>query len=237
MSKRQARRQRSRERTAEEAAASAAAENTPPAGAPNKVEKFFLSQKGEKLPWLDDADFKRVQKACYHFQYGKCDLTPEECLSKDGKVHDKLPKKLLDYAREPGSKRRGRSGSPSQAGRTGKDPTKRWATKYCWQFADGKCQKTEAECGRGPHISEEEAKKRADGKTMGDKGYDPHGKGPKKDPSSFPCPCAVPIMVLGRTDGVADPDGPLIARVGRNPSSVTQQGQEPAAANQSSPKE
>ena len=97
-------------------------------------------------------------------------------------MHDKLPKTFVPYLRELG-KRRGRSGSPARTGRGGTDPTKRWATKYCWEFADGKYKKTAEECGR-PHLTEEEAKAKAEGKTLCDEGYDPNKRGPK---NNLPC--------------------------------------------------
>ena len=91
-SKSAARRQRSRERTQaeqEKAAAAGATQGQPPAsGAASAVkpgERFFLSAKGEKLPWLDEAEIKRCGKGCYYYQFGKCNLTPEECKEKYGK--------------------------------------------------------------------------------------------------------------------------------------------------------
>ena len=39
-----------------------------------------------------------------------------ECLAKNGKAHDKLPKKLLDYMREPGSKRGSREACDGRSG-------------------------------------------------------------------------------------------------------------------------
>ena len=129
-------------------------------------------------------------------------------MEKRGKAHDKLPKKLMSYLRGPANtKRRGRSGSPSRTNRGGKDPTKRWATKYCWSFADGKCQKTEEECGRGPHISEEEAKKRAEGKTIGDTGYDPN-KTQKRRPVATGLVVPDPaIMLMARAEQLACTSG------------------------------
>ena len=66
----------------------------------------------------------------------------------------------------------GSSSSPGRAADGRPDPSKRWATTYCWDFADGKCKKTTEECGR-PHLTHEEAKAKAEGKTWGDKGYNP----------------------------------------------------------------
>ena len=190
LSKSAARRQRSRERTQkeQEQAAGAAGKTgqQPSSGvSPAGKERFFLSASGEKLPWLEEAEFKRVGKACYYFQFGKCDLTPEQCKEKHGKEHDQLPKKLLGYLREPGQKR-GRSGSPARnaEGKSYEEQLNaRWATQYCHKFADGKCSKTEEECGR-PHLTNEEAKAKAEGKTLGEKfkelGYTPQQKGKGK---------------------------------------------------------
>ena len=123
-------------------------------------------------------------KSCH----GSMRQSPEQCKEKHGKVHDKLPAKLLEYLREPGHGR-GRSGSRSRNGSLAggiadKDYEKqlyaRWDTVYCHKFADGKCKKTEEECGR-PHLTNDEAKAKAGGKTLGEKfkaaGFSPHQRG------------------------------------------------------------
>ena len=68
---------------------------------------------------------------------------------------------------------------------------KRWATNYCWDFADGKCKKTAEECGR-PHLTNDEAKAKADGKTFADTGFDPSKK---KGSTGIAIPSAAPAGV------------------------------------------
>ena len=80
----------------------------------SKVEKFFIAENGDKLKWLPTEKFLRVQKCCYDHAKGKCELSAEECLAKNGKVHDTLPKDLLPYLRDPKSKSRDRARSPSR---------------------------------------------------------------------------------------------------------------------------
>ena len=82
-------------------------------------------------------------------------------MANNGKKHEKLSKKLLPYCREPGTKRP-RSSSRPPAGER-KAPPVRWATNYCYKFADGTCKKSEGECDR-PHLTEAQAKAKAEGK-------------------------------------------------------------------------
>ena len=161
-------RERGGKGTKEQAAGAQERKSSPARG--DDKEKFFIGADGQHLQWLPAEQFKRVNSACFAFNMSTCPCTPAECLEKNGKKHDKLPKTLLPYLREPGKQRpRSASRPPRDASRSREEkPTRkplptRWDTEYCYRYADGTCKKSEEECGR-PHLTEEAAKEKAGGK-------------------------------------------------------------------------
>ena len=119
-------------------------------------------------PRLPDAEWKRVQDACYYHNTSKCTLIADQCFETYKKKHELLPKKLRPYLREPGKRRRKGTGTDTEATSGGEakkllDNLKvRWATNYCHYHADklGSCKKGD-DC-TFEHLAEAEAKEKAE---------------------------------------------------------------------------
>ena len=116
-----------------------------------------------KLPRLSTPEWKRVSETCYWHFLGKCELPAAECLAKYGKKHETLPKRLEPYMKAPGARTpspvpRGKSGKAGQAAPAQEGHKERYATRYCYNYADGKCDVPNC---KFDHLTNKQAKAKA----------------------------------------------------------------------------